>query len=125
MKRSFEQSNVNRESKDKGKKGRCELDKEEPETRDFDPTNRSEELNQNQEIEFDDEAEENDANEDGKPPRKEKGRFSWIWGHFDIRLADDQKTKYAHCHYCIRYNLRLNKLNFFMMDCNLIKASTS
>ncbi|KAJ6642912.1 putative AC transposase, partial [Pseudolycoriella hygida] len=32
--------------------------------------------------------------------RKKKGRTSYVWNNFSIRLGSDQKTEYAHCNHC-------------------------
>ncbi|KAJ6647768.1 putative AC transposase, partial [Pseudolycoriella hygida] len=32
--------------------------------------------------------------------RKKKGKTSYVWNHFSIRMSDDQKIEFAHCNYC-------------------------
>lgn len=106
MKRSFEPGEDNRDGKDNGKKRISEPDK--GEAIKFDQTNQSNETNEvnsDEEIEFRVD-EETGRDKGGETTRKKKGRTSWVWKHFNIRLSDDQETEYAHCCYCTRYNLQ-------------------
>lgn len=126
MKRSFEHGKENRDGKDNRKKRLNEPGKGETIT--FDEPNQS---NKTYEVDSDVEMElnvdEGKKKEEGnETARKKKGKTSWVWGHFSIRLSDDQQTEYAHCCYCPRYTT-YNFRNGFLLKryCNLIVASTS
>ncbi|KAJ6642662.1 hypothetical protein Bhyg_07615 [Pseudolycoriella hygida] len=43
-----------------------------------------------------------EENDPGGPSRKKRVKTSFVWTHFSIRLADDQKTEFTHCNYCER-----------------------
>lgn len=45
--------------------------------------------------------ENNEIGEGSSAPKKKK-RYSPIWKDFNIKLADDGKTEFAHCNYCTK-----------------------
>lgn len=114
MKRSFEQGNENRDGKDNRKKRINEPGKGVAIT--FDEakqSNKTHEVDPDVEMEFN--VDEQKKKEEGKKiAKKKKGRTSWVWGHFNIKLSDDQQTEYAHCNYCAWYTA-YNSKNVFLL----------
>lgn len=91
MKRKSEQSSENTEDGTKNREKSSKLDLESS--------------NKNQAAESGDEAASVEAHEKvgTGAVRKKKGRTSYVWNNFSIRLGSDEKTEFAHCNYCARY----------------------
>lgn len=72
------------------------------------PENPKTEMLENQsdsdKSQIDDKKENVEENESVGSIPKKKTKTSFVWSHFTIRLADDQKTEFAHCNYCTRYS---------------------
>lgn len=98
MKRKLEQNN--KDNADSLKK----LKTQETETGHFDDENQSSERSPDQEIDLDEGIDNVDGGKENMGiTRKKKGKTSYVWNHFSIRFADDQKMEFAHCNYCARY----------------------
>lgn len=71
-------------------------------------------------VEVNDESEETaeNSNENDIPRKRAKrAKTSSMWKHFSIRLADDQKSEFAHCNYCTRFE----KYMLVLTEWSLIK----